>query len=59
MISYQLCKEFQALSPFDVDVRPYVEVIKLYADVRKIQMREKRQKDPNRVFRKKAGDDWF
>ena len=42
-----------------MDVRSFHEVIKLYSDVRKLQIREKKAHDPNRVIRRKAGDDWF
>ena len=58
-LEYNLCKEFPALSPFDIEVKTYHEVIKLYADMRRIQIHEKDLKDPNRVIRVRAGDDWF
>lgn len=58
-INHQLCKEYPALSPYDVDARAFVRVIDLYADVRRMQIREKKQNDPNRIIRRKAGDDWF
>lgn len=58
-INYQLCKEFPALDPWAVDHRSYHDVMHLYAEIRGLQIREKKQRDPNRVIRKKAGDDWF
>lgn len=37
-----LCRYYQALSPFEVLKTSFVEVIELYADVRKKQIRDKR-----------------
>lgn len=37
----------------------FVKIIKLYSDVRRMQIREKRESDPNRIIRRPAGDDWF
>ena len=63
MINYQLCKEFPALSPYEVDDRTYCSVIKLYAEVRQMQMNEEKHEekinDPNRVIRVPAPDTWF
>lgn len=63
LINYQLCKEFPALSPYDVDDKTFHAVIKLYSEVRTMQMNEEGLRDrinnPNRVIRKPAGDDWF
>jgi hypothetical protein len=47
------------LSPYEIDSRSFFEVIDLYADVRAMQIRENELNDPNRVVRRKAGDDWF
>lgn len=61
-INYQLCKEFTGLSPFDVDNQPFVEVIKIYGEVRTLQIRSSADGEnpkTNKVIRKKAGDDWF
>lgn len=61
-LSYQLCKEFPALTPYDVDEKAYCKVIELYADIRAMQIRENKEKkkdDPNRIIRRPAGDDWF
>ena len=63
MLNYQLCKEFPALTPYDIDEKPYGEVIDLYSDVRTLQINaEKRNpsiSNEPRVIRRKAGDDWF
>ena len=61
-INYQLCKEFSGLSPFDVDNQPFFEVIKIYGEVRALQIREnlnENNPNENKVIRRKAGDDWF
>ena len=58
-INYQLCKEFPAFTPYDLDRKKYHDVIVLYSDVRKLQIRQKKLKDPDRVIRRRAGDDWF
>ena len=50
------------MTPYEVDEKPYGNVIELYADVRRMQLREKKEQkknDPNRVIRRPAGDDWF
>ena len=47
------------MSPYDVDARKYHDVMKLYRDVRLIQIKTHEKKDPKRVIRKRAGDDWF
>lgn len=59
IISHQICKEYPALSPYDIDDRRFTDVIGLYKDVRRMQIREKKANDPNRIIRRKAGDDWF
>lgn len=58
-LNYQLCKEFPALTPYEIDSKPFDKVIELYSDIRTMQLREKKQSDPNRVIRRPAGDDWF
>jgi len=58
-IVYQLCKEYPALSPFDLERRSYHAVIALYGDTRGIQIQQKILADPNRVIRRRAGDNWF
>lgn len=58
-INYQICKEFPALSPYDVDARTFIEVIDLFCDLRKLQIRQAAMNDPDRVIRRPAGDDWY
>lgn len=66
MINYQLSKEFPALSPYDIDYKPFKDVIALYSDVRIMQLREnknikavEKKNDPKAIIRRPAGDDWF
>lgn len=59
VIEYSLVKEYPALSPFDIDDTSFMKVIDLYSDTRKMQIRVKKESDPNRVIRRPAGDDWF
>lgn len=51
------------MSPPQVDEMTFHDVIKLYSKVRAVQIREEEIHDiltnPNRVIRRKAGDDWF
>lgn len=58
-INHQICKEYPALSPYDVDAKTYGSVIQLYIDMRTLQIRQTKAQDPNRVIRRRAGDDWF
>lgn len=64
-MNYQLCKEFPALSPFDVDGKSYHDVIVLFGELRKLQkhnekiMKKNTTKDGKQIIRRKAGDDWF
>lgn len=58
-LSFQLCKEFPALSPFEIDRKPFHDVIRLFSDMRRLQLRNKKIKDPNRIVKRQAGDDWF
>ena len=58
-IEYTLAKEFPALTPFDIEERPFVQVIDLLANTRALQIRTKKETDPNRVIRRPAGDNWF
>jgi len=58
-MSYQLCKEFPAFTPFDIECEKYHKVVMLYANIRKMQIREnKKDVEPN-VIKRRAGDDWF
>lgn len=58
-IEYNLCKEFPALSPWEIDDRSYHKVIRLYADTRRVQIHDQELSDPDRVIRRRAGDNWF
>lgn len=58
-IEYYISKEFPAMYPPMIDEMAFVDVIKLYSRVRKIQIREEELKDPDRVIRRPAGDNWF
>lgn len=62
-MNYQLCKEFPALSPYDIEKKRFYDVIRLYADVRAMQIRnsktsEQKETSTNSI-RRPAGDDWF
>ena len=63
MLNYQLCKEFPALTPYEVDEKPYHEVIELYSEVRTLQMNQEKRNpitdNGTKIIRRKAGDDWF
>jgi hypothetical protein len=62
---YQLCKEFPAFTPLQLENERYHKVIALYADTKKVQMRYEKQKaeaetQPHSgVIRRPAGDTWF
>jgi hypothetical protein len=62
-MEYNLCKEFPAMTPMQVDDMTFHDVIRLYSRIRKVQIRDDEIKDiltnPNRVIRRPAGDDWF
>lgn len=60
LIEHNLCTTYGGLTPFVVESESYHNVINLYADVRRMQIREARQtKGGKRVIRKPAGDNWF
>jgi hypothetical protein len=42
-----------------VDDTSFNDVIKLYKEMRTMQIGTKKIQDPNRVIRVRAGDDWF
>nr|DAS45616.1 MAG TPA: hypothetical protein [Caudoviricetes sp.] len=56
-----MCKEFPALTPYDVEKKTFHDVIRLYSDVRAMQIREndgeKSKKDT--IIRRPAGNNWF
>ena len=62
-MSYGLCKEFPALSPFDIGEKTSHNVIVLFSRVRILQMKENkgehRQRVQQDVIRRPAGDNWF
>lgn len=61
-MNYQLCKEFPSFTPFDIECEKYHRVVGLYANVRKLQIRESEQIEQSKkpkVIRRPAGDDWF
>lgn len=51
------------MTPYDVEKKSFHDVIRLYRDVRAMQIREtKRENDKgndNKVIRRPAGDSWF
>jgi len=59
--SYHLCKEYPALSPWEIDGKKFRDVIKLFAETRTVQIRSNQEKPErnDRVIRRKAGDNWF
>lgn len=71
ILSFQLCKEFPAMTPLDIDEKSFDAVIDLFADVRTMQIREKKKENKRGLFSKKktkkneqiirrpAGDSWF
>lgn len=69
LLNYQLCKEFPALTPIAVNCEKYHTIIKLYKDLRILQIRENknaerktgsvRGKPQEQVIRRKAGNNWF
>lgn len=42
-----------------VDNERFADIIKIYSDVRRMQIKEQKANDPNRIIRRPAGDDWF
>jgi hypothetical protein len=65
-ICYTLCREFHALSPFEIESEKYTKIIKLYANLARLKIREEQEaeqqeqeKDKPKVIRRPAGDDWF
>lgn len=48
---------YQGLTPFVIECESYHKVIMLYADVRRMQIREDRQKNRKHVIRRRASDD--
>lgn len=59
LIIHQLSKEYPALSPYDLEKRSFHDVIRLYSDVRRVQIKTAELSDPDRVIYRPAGDNWF
>lgn len=50
------------MTPYDVEDKEYYKVIELYADVRRVQIKEKKRietPEKDRVIRRPASDNWF
>lgn len=61
-LNYQLCKEFPAMTPYDVEDKPFCRVIELYADVRRVQIKERKKietPEKEKIIRRPASDNWF
>ena len=68
-----ICREFQALTPFDLDEKEYGEVIGLFADLRDMQIRNENknpevkqqkgttvtEKNGHKIIRRPASDLWY
>lgn len=55
MIEHNLCQLYGGLTPIGLDNQSFKEVIELYADVRRMQIREKAKE--NKPIRRRAADD--
>ena len=55
LIVNNLCKEYIGLTPFVVECESYHNVIALYSDVRRMQIRENNR--ASKPIRKRASDD--
>ena len=67
-INYNLCKEFPAFTPYEIDDRSFHDVIKLYSEVRAMQINNNKRvekvnnpigSDNRGRIRVPAGDNWF
>ena len=63
-MQYNLCKEYPALSTFDLDNTAFFDVLDLFARTRKMQIRiqekiDETREDKVQIIRRPAGDDWF
>ena len=58
-IEYNITRVFSAMHPLMIDDMPFVDVIKLYGKIRKMQIREEELSNPDRVIRVEAQDRWF
>ena len=57
LIEHNLCTMYAGLTPFVIECESFHNVIELYADVRRMQIREERQKNRKHVIRRRASDD--
>ena len=59
MIVHNLCTLYSGINPLLVENEPFHDIITLYSDVRRMQIRENRGQDPkgNKVVRRRASDD--
>ncbi len=57
-IAHYTSKEYGNLNPIEIYKMYFVEVIDLYSDIRRTQIREKRMADPDRIIMKPATN-WF
>lgn len=65
-INYNLCKVFPAFTPFEIGKSKYHEVILLYSDVRREQIRQEKEENSKtkvvngkRIPKRRAKDNWF
>jgi hypothetical protein len=58
-MNYQLCKEFPAFTPFIIECEKFHKVVMLYANVRRMQIRENKENNEPTVIKRRAGDNWF
>lgn len=50
------------MTPYDVEDKPFCRVIELYADVRRVQIKERKKietPEKERIIRRPASDNWF
>lgn len=53
------------MTPYDMEKRTFHDVVRLYADVRAMQIREAQKEETREntksetIIRRPAGDDWF
>lgn len=66
MLEYNLCKEFPSLTPLSIEKEGFYDIIDLYIDLRRLQIREETTMEKNtkkvkgkKLVRRRAGDNWF
>lgn len=50
---------YPALTPWDIDNRPFDMVIDLFSDVRRMQIHEDKEESKPKIIRRPAGDNWW